>query len=153
MSDKKKNILISILFIIFGAFVYVQSLEIDTVMQNDVGSAFFPKVVAVAIIGIGMLKLVLSFKENDDKPKEESKSVAGGWLTILLLGVYVMIFNRIGFIISSAIYLFFQILVLAPKEKRNIPAFSITAAVTPVFIYAVFVYAINMPLPKGIFGF
>ena len=51
------------------------------------------------------------------------------------------------------VYLFLQILVLVPKEKRSWPLTVIISVVSPIAIYALFTYAISSPLPKGIWGF
>lgn len=154
MTEKNKNLLISILFIILGVFVYRESLGIKHMMRNDVGSAFFPKIVAVVTIVIAGIKLVFSLKEGKIELKSKIKSdLTGGWITILLLSAYVLIFAPVGFIISTTVYLFLQMLVLCPKDKRKIPLLGIISVATPLFIYTLFVYAINMPLPKGLFGF
>lgn len=79
--------------------------------------------------------------------------MAGGLGAILLIGGYCLIFSSVGFIVSTAFYLFFQTLVLTPKEKRNWRMIILISLVAPIAIYALFVYAINTPLPKGIFGF
>jgi putative tricarboxylic transport membrane protein len=154
MTEKNKNILISILFIILGGFVYIESLNIKHMMHNDVGSAFFPKMVAAVTIVISGVKLAFSLKNGKDETKSKIKGdLAGGWITILLLSVYVLIFAPVGFIISTTVYLFLQMFVLCPKDKRKIPFLGIISVATPLFIYTLFVYVINMPLPKGIFGF
>ena len=64
-----------------------------------------------------------------------------------------MAFQPVGFIISTMVYLFLQILVLVPKEKRSWPLTVIISVVSPIAIYALFTYAISSPLPKGIWGF
>lgn len=155
MTQRKKDVFVSILFLILGGFIYLQSLGIEPLMNNDVGSGFFPKVVAVTIIGAAVIKLIVTLKGKDDGAanKTTDGDMVGGWLTILLIGLYVLAYQKIGFLISTAVYLFLQILVLCPKEKRNFPVFGLVSLVTPVFIYTVFVYFINMPLPKGLFGF
>lgn len=153
-SVKKKNLAISIVFLLFGAFVYYQSLGIKTLMSNDVGSAFFPKFIAISIIVIAVIKIILTLKDRSVIKRQESKTdLSGGWLTILLLGVYVIVFAEVGFLISTAVYLFLQILLLTPKDKRRYPLLAIISVATPIFIYTLFVYIIRMPLPKGIFGF
>lgn len=154
MTHKNRNILISVLFIILGVFVYMESTNIKHMMKNDVGSAFFPKIVAAITIVIAVVKLVLSLKEDKSESKSETKSdLSGGGITILLLSAYVLVFAPVGFIISTTIYLFLQMIVLCPKDKRRIPLLGIISVATPIFIYTLFVYAINMPLPKGLFGF
>ena len=155
MTQNKKDILVAVLFIALGAFIYIQSMGIEPLMNNDVGSGFFPKVVAIVIIAIAAAQLILTLKDKDQDVVEKTtdKDMAGGWITVILIGIYVLVYQSIGFLISTAVYLFLQILVLCPKEKRNIPVFGLVSIITPVFIYTMFVYLINMPLPKGIFGF
>lgn len=154
MSDKKKNILTSVVFLAFGAFVYVQSLGIKHMMANDVGSAFFPKVISVAMIAVAAIRLAMALREPEAEKKDDQNNDAkGGLITILLILVYVLAFNSVGFLISTAIYLFLQMLVLTPAEKRKLPLLIGISIVAPLFIYTLFVYVINTPLPKGIFGF
>ncbi len=155
MTKKKKDILVSVVFIILGAFILLQSIGVEPLMNNDVGSGFFPKVVGLVIMAIAGAKLVLSLKEEDDGVVEKTTEgdMAGGWITVILIGLYVLAYQSVGFLVSTAIYLFLQILVLCPKEKRNFLIFGLVSLITPVFIYTMFVYIINMPLPKGILGF
>lgn len=153
MTNKKRNLVISGLFLAFGVFLFVQSMGVKHMMKNDVGSGFFPKVIAVAIIAAALVRLILTLKEPEGEAKKASSDMMGGWLTIALVGIYVIAFNEVGFLIATAIYLFLQMLVLTPAEKRNIPLLAGISIAAPVFIYTLFVYVINTPLPKGIFGF
>lgn len=153
MSDKKKNILIAVVFLAFGIFLYWQSMGIRHMMKNDVGSAFFPKVVAVAIIVVAIFRLVMALREKESEVKASNNDLRGGLETILLIIVYVFAFNPVGFLISTAVYLFLQMLVLAPAEKRNLPLFAGLSVAVPIFVYIMFVYVIKTVLPRGLFGF
>lgn len=156
MTRKTKDILISLVFIILGIFIFIQSMSMDPLMKNDVGSGFFPKVVAIVMIAMAILNLIVAFKEGNnliEKKEQKNQDSFGGWATIVLIGIYVITYQSVGFLIGTSIYLFLQIMILSPKEKMNIPLFAIISVVTPVFIYFVFTRLINMPLPKGIFGF
>lgn len=153
MTDKKKNILTSILFLAFGAFVFFESLGIKHVMKNDVGSAFFPKVISVVMITVALVRLVMALREKEEAAKATDSDMKGGWETILLMCAYVLAFQPVGFIISTIVFLFCEMLVLTPKEKRSMPLLAVLALVVPVGIYTLFVYVINTPLPKGLFGF
>ena len=66
---------------------------------------------------------------------------------------YMFAFQPVGFIISSAIYLFLQMLILSNKENCKPILFLIISVALPVAVDALFVYAIHMPLPVGLFGF
>ncbi len=154
MSQKKKDFLVSILFFSFGVFVYVQSYGIKRMMKNDVGSGFFPKIIAVCIIVLAIAKLILTLRSKKVEVASAKKSdMVGGWETILLLLGYGAIFQSAGFIISTFAYLLLQMLIFWPKEKRNYLLLIGISVCTPVLIYYLFVNVINMPLPKGLFGF
>ena len=62
-------------------------------------------------------------------------------------------FEPVGFIVSSAVYLFVQMIVLSDNKNRNPILFAVISVALPVAIDALFVYAIHMPLPVGILGF
>ena len=153
MSNKEKNLVVSLVFMAFGIFLFVESMGIKHMMKNDVGSAFFPKVVAVAITGVSVIRLIMTLREPAGERRKSNSDLKGGWLTIVLIAAYVMAFQPVGFIISTMVYLFLQILVLVPKEKRSWPLTVIISVVAPIAIYALFTYAISSPLPKGIWGF
>ena len=153
MSSKKKSLLTSVLFLAFGVFLFIESLGVKHMMKNDVGSGFFPKVIAIAIIAVAAIRFIMALREKETENKASDSDMLGGWLTVALIGLYVIAFNTVGFIISTIIYLFAQILVLTPKEKRNWITISIISIVAPFALYTLFTHVISSPLPKGLFGF
>ena len=74
-------------------------------------------------------------------------------LTLCLLLIYVLTIGRLGFVLTSIIYLFFQIIILSPNGKIRVPFAAVIAVIAPVIIYLVFVYLLNVPLPRGIMPF
>ena len=153
MTAKKKNIITSVLFLAFGAFVFYEASGIKHVMKNDVGSAFFPQIIAGAMIVVALIRLVMALREEEKEAKASDSDLKGGWETILLLCAYVLAFQPVGFILDTVVFLFLEMLVLTPKEKRSLPLLGILSVATPLVIYTLFVYVINTPLPKGLFGF
>jgi putative tricarboxylic transport membrane protein len=161
MSDRTKNLICSIGFIILGIFLYIQASEIKVIMTKDLGSGFFPKVVAVAMIATAILELVLTlFKGQKDVKKEtteaennEDKDKKGFILTIIAMVVYAAIFNELGFILSTILYLFAQITILSTDKNRKLPLFAVISVVTAVAVYGIFVHLIGMPLPSGLLYF
>ena len=77
----------------------------------------------------------------------------GGIGTIILMVVYMIAFQPIGFVVSSAVYLFIQMLVFSNRDNRKIILFAVIAVLLPLAVDALFVYVIHMPLPVGVFGF
>lgn len=154
MNKKVRDISCSLLFLITGVFIFIQSLEIKAMMGKDIGSAFMPKVIAIALIGISVLKLILTLLDMS-KPQEKKEDIdnMGGLLTIAALLFYVLTFEFLGFIISTAAYLFFQMTILSNDKNRKLILFGIISIIVSVVIYALFVYLIDRPLPIGILGF
>lgn len=154
MTKKVKEILISVVFMLVGIFIYLQAMNIEPLMKNELGSGYFPKVVAGTMIVLSILNLFLNLKKTHIEDENNTKSdLFGGLSTIALIGIYSLLYQKVGFLIGTSLYLFLQILILAPKEKRNIMLFAIISVVFSVFVYYLFTRIINMPLPKGIFGF
>ena len=72
--------------------------------------------------------------------------------TIVVFTAYVLLMKPVGFIITSAVYLFLQMLILCPKEKRNSILFAVISVVCAVAIYYIFRNGLNVMLPAGILG-
>lgn len=154
MTKKVKEILISVVFMLVGIFIYLQAMNIKPLMKNELGSGYFPKVVAGTMIVLSILNIFLNLRKTHIEDENKTKSdLFGGLSTIALIGIYSLLYQKVGFLIGTSLYLFLQILILAPKEKRNIMLFAIISVVFSVFVYYLFTRIINMPLPKGIFGF
>ena len=58
----------------------------------------------------------------------------------------------LGFMISSALFLFATMMLLTPKQKRKLPIIIILSVVVAVGVYYLFVYGLDMVLPTGIIG-
>lgn len=154
MNKKIRDITCSLLFLVTGIFIYAQALGIKSMMGKDIGSGFMPKVIAVSLVAISGLKLILTvLDKSKSQAKKEDVDNMGGLLTISALLFYVLTFEILGFIISTAAYLFFQMTILSNDKNRKIALFAVISISVSVVIYALFVYAIDRPLPYGIFGF
>ncbi len=153
MSEKTKGIITSILFLVFSAVMIVFARQYKPMMKNDLGSGFFPMVVGIAMCVLSVLRLVLAIREKEGTVKKSGDDLMGGLATTILIGGYCIAFNPVGFILSTVVYLFFQILILTPKEKRSWPVTIAISLIAPVAFYVLFVYAINTPLPKGLLSF
>lgn len=105
------------------------------------------------MIVVAIIRLVLALREKEGEAKASNSDLKGGWETILLLCLYVLAFQPVGFILDTIVFLFLEMLVLTPKEKRNLVLLGVLSLVVPFAIYTLFVYVINTPLPKGLFGF
>lgn len=156
MKNKTRDLLCSVIMLAFGIVMFVLSLNIPHKIPTDVGSGYVPKFVAICIMAVAAVQLILTLtrRSADDNKKEKLFDDAkGGIATIVLMTVYMLIFKPVGFICSSAIYLFAQIMLLSDNTNRKPLLFAAIAILLPIAVDALFVFVIKMPLPKGIIGF
>ena len=156
--ERRLGILTSLLFIGLGAFLYGQSLSIRTIVENDVGSGYMPRLVGGSIVALAVLKLILSLKPRAVSTEKaaaagDDNDNKGGCLTIAALVLYVLLFEVLGFLVSTALYLFAQILILSDRRNRNLPLFAVVSVAVSVIVYALFAKAFDLILPQGILYF
>jgi hypothetical protein len=164
----QKNIIAGAVLAVFSAVVLLLSLNIPTFTglgAAPLGSAFIPRLWGGSL---GLLSLSLFFRGLRERTVyvrtgkvipisfklskfcQENREVI---LTFVIIAIYTALIGIVGFIIMSALYLFAQILILTPPDKRNFPVASIISIVTSVLLDFVFVSLLHVLLPRGIFGF
>ena len=76
-------------------------------------------------------------------------------LSFVALVLYVGFMESVGFVITTCIYVFVQILILTPVEKwaKNLVPALITAIIAGCLLFYIFRVMLNVLLPVGIFGF
>ncbi|MBQ6972058.1 MAG: tripartite tricarboxylate transporter TctB family protein [Synergistaceae bacterium] len=156
MTNKTRDILCSIIVLAFGAAMIYFVKDVRRVIRSDVGSAFVPTLIGWCIVATGAAKLLYSVFTG---LKEENKKIVfdqdffGGIGTIVLMVLYMLAFQPVGFVVASAVYLFLQMLLFSEKSNRKILLFAVIAVLLPLAVDALFVFVIKMPLPVGVFGF
>jgi hypothetical protein len=132
--------------------MYIQSLPITPVVGKDLGSGFMPKLIAVAIIILSVIEFVLTMLKKKDKKKVSSNStdMKGGILTIVSIASYALFYDYLGFLLSTTLYLFIQMVILSNEDNRKVKTFAIISIASSAVIYVVFNNVIGMQLPAGI---
>ena len=156
MTNKQRNLLTSVLFLVFGVFMFIQSQSVKHKIASDVGSGYVPAFIAGCLIVVSVSKLIITLTRKDPADnvvKKSDSSTKGGIVTILIMLAYMLVFEPVGFIVSSILFLFALMNWFANNENRNIPLFGVISVVFPVAVSALFTFVIKMPLPKGIIGF
>ena len=156
MTNKKRNLITSVIFLVIGAFMLVQSLAVPHKIPSDVGSGYVPAFISICLLVVSGAKLILTLLDKDpadEVVKKSNCSMKGGVVTIAIILVYMLAFEPVGFILSSVVFLFALINWFANNENRNPILFAIISIVLPIAIDALFVFVIKMPLPKGLIGF
>ncbi|GGB38990.1 hypothetical protein GCM10011409_15650 [Lentibacillus populi] len=73
-------------------------------------------------------------------------------ITTVLIVLYILLMPIIGFLITTAVYLFIQFCLLGQRKYWNIPLFLILSILTSVIVYYVFRLGFEVMLPAGILG-
>lgn len=94
----------------------------------------------------------INISDYDDDAASRGADNKSLVLIFAFLLIYLALMTVLGFILSTALYLIATMLLLTPKEKRNIPLMLIITAVVSVGVYFLFVEGLSLILPAGILG-
>lgn len=149
---KSKNRLAASILLIISIFYLFLTYRLPAYDLVPVDSDMVPYV-------LGILLLILSimlFFEKDQKSEEQESAIKLDKNVLKMLGIialffilYAMLFETLGFIVSSALFIFISTIVLG--YKRHIVNI-IVSIITPIVFYYIF-YLLQISLPKGILPF
>lgn len=94
----------------------------------------------------------INISDYDDDAASRGADNKSLVLIFAFLLIYLALMTVLGFILSTALYLIATMLLLTPKEKRNIPLMLIITVVVSVGVYFLFVEGLSLILPAGILG-
>ena len=149
-----------ILFLVGAAyFLMTFSFQEFNFTGHDVSAKRMPQILGVILCICAACNVQFSLVRARAKMAPEEKrhnpaAVQGDnircLLTFVLMIIYIVLMPSIGFLIMSAIYVFFQILLFYKKEQRNYLVCAVTAIASSAAIYYVFLYGLKMVLPIGL---
>ncbi len=153
---KYGDLAVGIVFTVLAVLIYGMASQLPPNLLGGVGSDFMPKIIAVGMGILGVLQCAEGVrtvrKEAAQEPEEEKPEYLRVLGTVVAFGIYVFTIKPIGFLPCSIVYLFAQMMILAPKEKRNILLFAGISVVFNVAVYYLFRSGLNVMLPTGILG-
>lgn len=161
--DKRQDLMTGIIMALVSLWYLFEAAQVKVFAgmgKAIIDSGTIPKVWGGCLLVLSIILIIRGFrglqKEGQldkfnlwDKVKEHWEVVG----TFILLTIYIGIMDYLGFVIASMIYIFFQILVLTPKEKRNYKMAGILAVIFSISIYYVFVEWLMVLLPVGLLEF
>lgn len=161
MSLKKcKDLILGVVMLLFSGFYLISAQFIKTrpkLTPSYASAQVVPMLLGVLLAimsvlcirqGIAKMKAA-SAEDGQDKPTDKGDLTAVALTFAVMIG-YTLILAELGFCLSTVIYLVLQFLVLAPKEKRNVPLFILIAVVFTAFVFVAFRIGLQMLLPRGI---
>lgn len=157
---KFKDLILGVVMAAFAVFYEVNASQIKTrpkLTPAYASAPAIPKFLGWLLLGLAVLLIVQGIMKiiKFDPEKETVKKMAKGDMiavtcTIGVIALYIVLLaNGFGFILASMIYLFLQMIVLAPPEKRNFLLFAIIAVVFAVAVFFIFREGLSQLLPRG----
>ena len=143
-----------VVIFLLGAVTTLLSLDMPIGTFRKSGTGMFPLILGILLMFLsGLFLLQLFLKTQAVREKSSTAAILGSSKPfILFFGTMVLVtllFNRLGYPLSSFLLMLALLRILGVKRWRfNLPLSFITAAVC----YFLFVQWLKIPLPKGWIG-
>lgn len=167
MNKRYGSLMMALAFVVLGAVMFVSSFHMKSLTKANVGPEFVPRIVAVSLMGLGLLhtleesrrlkagKQVQGKQESTEMKYEEKpfRQKYGFWITVGLVFLYILGISVIGFPLASIAYLFLQICTFAHDlGRKKLLQYALISFVTAAVISILFVKVFRVSLPVGILG-
>lgn len=162
MSFRKcKDLVLGVAMLLFSGFYlfYAQQIQTRPKLTPSYASAqIVPTLLGVLLAALAVICIVQGVRKlKAPVPAEgEADNAAGKGdimavvLTFAVIIGYMMVLSELGFCLSTILYLFLQMLILAPREKRNYLLFALVAIVFTAIVFVAFRIGLQQLLPRGI---
>src|SRR5699024_1857570 len=133
-----------------GAIYYTKDFVNN--MQGDIGSSVYPIIISIITIILSVLLLISTYIKNmteEEKKSNYSKeNLIRIGLGIVSFIIYFYLITKLGFIISSTIFILLFLLALGIRDWRK---YIFIPVLTPVIIHYIFVIVFKIRLPEILF--
>lgn len=161
--DKYRDTISGTVMTLLAAGYLAGSFQIRSYGDAAVDSRFFPQILGVMLLVLSITQLILGVKKlkagTGTGAEEAAEAAPAGEapgrfnykviLTLAVILAYIVLINRLGFVISSSLFLIAQTRIMAERKTWR-PLFTILVSV--VFSYVInriFVDGFSLILPEG----
>ncbi|MUK87605.1 hypothetical protein GMD78_04220 [Ornithinibacillus sp. L9] len=156
------EIVIGILLILLSAIIYFNSGNFQQLNETHLDPGSYPKLIASLL---ALFATILLIKKTIELVREKSLGFEGGmkkylltqWneykfvvLILLTLGLYILLMNVIGFMVSSIAFIIITGLIIGPRKKKNIMLISLISLIVTLGMYYFFENVLYVRFPDGI---
>ena len=151
--SNKKDFASGLALLVLGFFLVFQSIRLPLWGASGPEAGFYPLTIAVLIVSLSLFLVlksgILTRPQGEEKPLQQTMDqihlhkVFAYLVLVLLYGIFV---ERVGFLITSALLLF---LILKFVERQSWKATLVVGVTSIVTSYTLFVYFLQVPLPRG----
>lgn len=159
-----KEIILGVAMLALAAFYLYYAFGIKTRSTVSVSAKLIPEILGVVVAILGVAQLAHGMRHLAEMRRKDAEEGARPVfmtfterrdfppivLTFVLIIGYAMAFEPLGFIVSSSLCMFFQIMLLAPTGKRRPLQFAVISVVVAVGVYIAFRKGLDLSLPPGI---
>ena len=150
-SMKKANMVCGIIGMVFSAAAFIKTLSFRQFLNVPVGPEFFPRYLASGLFICSLVLFLQQFWSKDKRPNPSisplNKDIQRILLGLLIIIVYCVFWENIGFLIISPPALFVIMLLLGKRKYLSMAIFSIAAT---IIIFAGFRFFLRIDMPLGL---
>jgi len=164
MKDRYKDLVAGLIVILFAGLIYISTFGMKSLVHIQIEPTTIPRLTALVLflIGVGIMIKWLWMRHKGVLPlDEERKEDKPGTIirftpliTFILIFIYILLLKRIGFTLSTILFLTAEITLLSANfTRKNILknlAISVAAAVV---IFLIFYVGFQRAIPVGPWGF
>lgn len=155
MQSKKGDAVAAIVLLALALAYTLEALRLPGVKYAvGPGPSFLPLLLGIALTALSLVLLVGTALSRTERAAEPSPV---GWHAVWRIGVilvslvgYALLFERLGYLVSTALFLAFLLAVVEPQRWWIVAG---VPAVSSIFSYLLFVRWLKVPFPKGLLGF
>jgi putative tricarboxylic transport membrane protein len=160
---KNKNIQSGIFLLLVSVVMFAATLSFKQLTASQVGPAFMPQIIAVLIGLMSIAIIIEGYRKvksgTEDDPEEEGEEAEGNAKEVsyrpviqsfVLMAAYVAVMPIVGFLITTIVYMFMQMMILSSKPERRWLLFAVVSVVATSIIYYVFRNVFYIMLPSGL---
>lgn len=151
MKLKKENYIFALLMILLGVGAIYYSKDFVNNMPGDAGPSFYPIIVSVITIILAIILMFNTFREQI-KEKDQSNFSKQGFMKVgifvTFFFIYFYVITRIGFIISTIIFMSLFMLILGLRDWKKYILIPIGTTIVMYYIFSVF---LKIRLPEILF--
>ncbi|QHJ70111.1 tripartite tricarboxylate transporter TctB family protein [Planococcus halotolerans] len=179
MVSKYNDVFSGVFLLIVSVVMFMATFSFKALTTTFVGPAFMPQIISVTIAIFSLVIIASGFKKASDfksgsqkdglteaaEEKGTGEEVHAGefleekengykavLITLAAMAIYIFLIPIIGFLITTTVYLFVQMLILCHKTKIRMVLFAVISVVSSVLIYYLFRNVFFVMLPTGIIG-
>jgi len=155
MEKKYKDIIVGSVLAALSVLYLLLSFQIKlTNIDRVVGSRMFPQICGTIILLLSVSLIVGGIQRAKKTGPEKAGEKRNYTRTILVLGsyaIYIFLMDKIGFTISSILYLFSQMVVMGkwPVSKKSMILYLMISVAVSAVIYVMFYRVFMLILPKA----